>query len=57
MHTIHESKYTVIKQPCSGNSKAKQINKSSLVYRSYQAHLMGWMYLMIFTQLDHPFAS
>jgi len=49
MHTIRESNYTVIKQPCNGNSKAKQVNKNSSVYRSYHAKLMGWMHLMIFT--------
>jgi len=48
--TIHESNYTVIKLPHSGNSKAKEINKkNNSVQISYQAQVMGWMHLVIFT--------
>jgi len=52
MHTIHESNYTVIKLPSNGNSKTKEINeKYNSVYRSCQAQLMGWKYLITFTQI------
>jgi len=51
---MRESSYAIIKQPRDGNSKAKKINiKNNLLYRSYQAQLMGWMYLIIFTQTIH----
>jgi len=48
MHTIHESNYTVIKQPRNGN---REINKNSSVYRSSRAQLMGWIHLIIFTHI------
>jgi len=53
MNTIHESNYTATKQPRNGNKSAKKLTKNSSVYRSRQARLMGWMYLMIFTQIIH----
>jgi len=52
MHTIHESNYTVMKQPCNGNSKAKKITKTVEV-RSYKAQLMGWMHMTMFTPIIH----
>ena len=54
MQTIHESNYTVIKLPHNGNSKAKNnYQKNNSVYRSYQAQIMGWMYLIIFSLINH----
>jgi len=52
MHTIHESKYTAIKLPRNGN-RQKIINKNNYVYGSYQAQLMGWMHLIMFTQINY----
>jgi len=52
MHTTHESNYTVMKLPRNGNSKTKKINKkNNSGCRTYQAQLMGWMHLIIFTQI------
>jgi len=53
MHTIHESSYTIMNQLHNGNSETKEINKNSSVYRRSQAHLMGWMNLIIFTHIIH----
>jgi len=51
MHTIHESNCKVMKQTRSGNSTAKKLTKkSNSIFRSYQAHVMGWMHLILFTQ-------
>jgi len=54
MPTIHESNYTVMKQARNGNSKAKKLTKNNSVYRSYQAHVIGWMHSIIFTQVIQP---
>jgi len=54
MPTTYESYYTVIKLPRNGNRKAKKINKKyNSVYRSYQAQLMGWIHMTLFTQIIH----
>jgi len=49
MPTIHESNYTVMKLPRNGNINTKILTKNNSVYRSYQAQLMGWMHLTIFS--------
>jgi len=33
--------------------RRKIINKNNSVYGTYQEQLMGWMHLMIFTQINH----
>jgi len=43
--------HTAIKQPHDENKDAKKLSKNSSVYRSHQTQLMGWMYLMILTQI------
>jgi len=48
-HTILESNCTSIKLPRNGNFKAKILTKYNSVYKSCQAQLKGWKYLMIFT--------
>jgi len=54
MHTIHRSNYIVMKLPRNGKSKLKKINKTKIQFvRSHQAQLMGWMHLMIITQIIH----
>jgi len=50
---MHESNCTVIKLPRNGNSKGRKINKNNSVYKSYQAQVMGWIHLMVFTHIIH----
>jgi len=57
MHTIRESNYTVIKQPCNGNSMVKKITKNNSVHRSYQAQVMRWSHSMIFKQIIHSYLN
>jgi len=34
-------------------AKGKKLTKKNSVHRSYQAQLMQWIHLMIFTQIIH----
>jgi len=52
VHNPRKQRYSN-KLPRNGNSKAKTKLQKKSVYRSYQAHLMGWMHLMIFTLIIH----
>ena len=48
MHTIHESNYTVIKT----TTQWQESGEKDLI-KNYQAQLVGWMHLMIFTHIKH----
>jgi len=52
-HTMPERNFAVMKQPRNGNSKAKKLTKINAVYTSYQSQLIGWMHMLIFTQISH----
>ena len=53
MHTFHEheSNYTVIKLRCNETVRQNKLTNQNLVYRRYQTQLMGWIHLIIFTQI------
>jgi len=53
MHTIRKSNYTVVKQPCTGNSKAKKITKKQFSLLKFSCTINGMDALDEFYR-DHP---